>query len=266
MLSRLISDIVAKRELKDIDRALVEDLVKDYVSSHPLKDLPYSQLKRTKEYKLAVKEIRRVLREVYGVFKLKGFDKREEILERLKGLDDVECHEALLKLHKSTAERLEFYPEVYSAILNVAGEVKSVLDLGCGLNPVSYPFMNRKVKYLAAELSEKDSAFIQKYFDKAGVDGKAFALNLLEVKELPSADICFMFKLPDTLESLKRGVTKELLGKIKCKWLVVSFSTKSLGGRKSISKKRLVWFEKLIKDKSYETFEIENEFFYIIKN
>ncbi len=269
MLQNLVSDIIQKRELKDIDRLLAERLVEEYVATHPkLREkikLPYPKLKRSKEYKEAVKEIRSLLREIYGVFKLKGFETREELLEEIKSIGDIESHNKILKLHKSTAERLPYYDEVYSTIFKITGKVNSILDLGCGLNPFSYPYIGKKVKYIAAELSEADAKFVQRYFDKFKIDGEAFAVDLTRLPELPEVAVCFMFKLLDTLESLKRDVSKELLKKVKAKWLVVSFSTKSIGGRKTISKKRLVWFEKLIKGKKYETFEIENEFFYVVR-
>ena len=62
------------------------------------------------------------------------------------------------------------------------------------------------------------------------------------------------------LEAVK-DITKEILNKINSKIIVVSFPTATLSGRK-INKKRLIWFERLIKD--YSIFEIKNEIFYII--
>ena len=48
---------------------------------------------------------------------------------------------------------------------------------------------------------------------------------------------------------------------------MVSFATQSLGGKKMIKKERRSWFEKLAKRQGYgyETFEIANEIFYILK-
>jgi hypothetical protein len=210
--------------------------------------------------------VRKILREVYGAFKKKEFHKREIILDEIKSLNDIEKHIKILKLHRSTSERLPYYFEIYGNILENTDKIDSLLDLGAGLNPFSMPFMHFKVKkYYAIEITEEDVEFINRYFKRLNIDGHAFVKDLTKVDNLPKVDVCFMFKLVDTLESLKKDVTKELLSKIKCRWLIVSFATKSLGGKKTISKKRSVWFKRLIKDYNYKTFEVENEFFYIIK-
>lgn len=98
---------------------------------------------------------------------------------------------------------------------------------------------------------------------KFGLNGKAIRINLLKENNFLKADVCFLFKVLDTFESLRRGISKDILKKINCKILVVSFPTKTLSG-KILSKKRLKWFERIVKN--YETFEIENEIFYIVKN
>ena len=70
-----------------------------------------------------------------------------------------------------------------------------------------------------------------------------------------------MFKTLDSLETLRKGITKDILKKIKSKVIIISFPTRTLSG-KMLSKKRLVWFNKMLSD--YSIFEIENEIFYII--
>jgi 16S rRNA (guanine(1405)-N(7))-methyltransferase len=121
-----------------------------------------------------------------------------------------------------------------------------------------------KVDYIATELTNKDVEFLNKYFKimkKFNLNGNAIILNLLNIKTLPKVDICFIFKTLDSLETIKKDITKEILNKINAKLIVVSFPKKTISGKK-LDKKRLAWFNKLIED--YETFEVENEIFYLI--
>ena len=107
------------------------------------------------------------------MFKDTKFSKRDKLLEELKGLKDRLGHDRILVLHRSTRERMDFYPILYDRIFAIIGKPKSILDLGCGMNPLSLPYMElRGVKYLAAELTKEDTDFLQRYFDKVKIEYK----------------------------------------------------------------------------------------------
>lgn len=265
----LIQDIIRKKELSGLSYDFVYGLLESYLKNEAPKlwaERAWLANERSKNYKGTIKAIRKILREVYGAFKEEGFGKRELLLNNIKDIKDIEGHAELLKLHRSTKERLPYYFEVYGKIVVSVDKIESILDLGAGMNPLSIPFMHyRPPMYYAVEVAEKDVEFINRYFKKVKVKGHAFAKDLTKLDNLPGVDMCFMFKLMDTLESLKKGVTKEIVPKINARWLVVSFATKALGGKKSISTKRLSWFRKIIKSYSYTTFEIPNEIFFVIR-
>lgn len=254
----LIGLIKNKREFRNLDDAFVDSVLQPFVINKKIEEL------KKKSVEKILKEVRARLREVYGAFLSKDYFKKEKLLHEIKSLGDIEGHERILKLHISTRERLPYYRTAYEKILSIIGKPESILDLGCGLNPFSIPFMGFIPEYYAAELVKEDAHFIQAYFDRFKIRGKAFQVDLTEIKELPKADVCFLFKMLDTLETLKWDITAELLAKVKTKWVIVSFSTKSLGGRKVIKERK--WFEKLIKNYSYEKFEIPNEAFYVIRH
>ena len=44
----------------------------------------------------------------------------------------------------STKERIDYYPKIYSEIFRIAGKPGIIADLGCGVNPFSFPYMNLK--------------------------------------------------------------------------------------------------------------------------
>lgn len=276
MIHSFVSEIKRKKNLSSLPDSFVEDLVKDFFRKYPKleKELEkHPKPLRSKSFKFLLKEIRKTLHDIYGVFILNKKDLKslESHLKKIKKLDEdaLQIHAELLSAHKSSAERLDFYPEIYEKIFSCTGKPKSILDLACGLNPLSFPWMGlKKVKYFAYELTEEDSNFIQSYFNimkPFSLDGKAFAADIMKLRQLPKTDVCFLFKVLDSLEDLEKDYSKNLLKKIPAKFMIVSFPTMSIGGKNPI--KLRGWFFRMIRELNYkaESFEIENEIFYIVK-
>jgi 16S rRNA (guanine(1405)-N(7))-methyltransferase len=246
-MKELVKKIKSKKELKHLDDDFVIKLLRQkQIKTHN---------KRSKEYKALLKEMRKDLRDVYGVFILKNYDKKELWLKEGK-IDEI------LRLHKSTKERFGYYKEVYDRIFSITGFPKKILDLGCGLNPLSYKYLNCKPYYIASDISKEDLLFIEKFFKEYKIKGRTIKADLTEKIPDVKVDVCFMFKLLDSLETLKLNITKKLLRKIKAKYIIVSFPTMSIGGKKEMHERK--WFEELISDAT--KFTIPNEVFYIIKN
>jgi len=261
--SSLINDIIEKKELRNLDVDIARKILEDYTKENPkliLKVQEKNYNKKSKEYKQLVKEVRKKLREIYGVFQIPG--KREKLLEQ----DKIE---EILNYHKSTKERTGYYTEVYENILEITGK-GSIIDLACGLNPIAYNYLGYKPEYFASDISTKDLEFINKFFLKKGIPGKTRRIDLVEEKEEITkikSDICFLFKTLDSLEARKKNISKWIINNLNCEWIVVSFTKISLGGNKPIEKKRRNWFFNFLKTEKYQFFEFEipNEFFIIIK-
>lgn len=277
-LDLVVSDVKSKKSLKSLDSSFVKGLVLDYFSkyTHIQRRLDsHPRFQKSKDYKFMVKYVRKMLHDVYGVFNLhkKNLSELESHLKRVKKLDDksLEIHAKILRCHKSTQERFPSYSPLYVSIFRVTGKPSIILDLACGLNPFSFPWMGiDHVFYYAYELSEEDSSFIQSYFDimksYSSLEGKSVSADLLKLPSLPKSDVCFLFKVLDSLELIKKGISAELLAKINSKYVIVSFPTRSIGGKKRL--KPRAWFLSLLKklDSDCKTIELENEIFYIIKN
>ncbi|HLD05470.1 MAG TPA: hypothetical protein VJG90_07150 [Candidatus Nanoarchaeia archaeon] len=230
----------------------------------------WAEFERSAECKAITKEVRSRLREVYGVFW--EHSKQDKLLQALLQNPTPEAHNKVLALHTSTKERLPFYEEVYKKIFAITGKPKKILDLACGLNPFSYPYLGCSPEYLASELCESDAAFLQAFFDGLNIQGQAFAFDLLqfnktECTDFIKSDVCFLFKALDSLEAIDWGFSETLLPNLPATWLVVSFSTRSLGGKKEIKKEKRKWFERILEKNhwTYKTFEVANECFYVIK-
>jgi len=262
LIRQLIADIKRKKELSDIDDSFVkpellrivsrERKIAEFLSSPH----DFEKIKRAKKYKDLVKKTRATLRKAAGVFIEKG---------KLKELENIFLR------HKSTKERAEIYPHLYRKIFHITGTPKSILDLGCGLNPLSYKFLGAKPFYYAVDISSSVVDAVNDFFMKNKIKGYAKIMNLREIKNkklnLPKAEICFMFKLLDSIE-LEKGhkLAEKLIKDVPCQWIVASFSKKTLSGKKMRHPYR-GWIEQLCRRLGYfyEIIDFENEIFYIIK-
>ena len=282
-LKGLAKDILSKKELSGLSAEFVTEKINKMLSyDGKLKKRvvakasackAYDQFRRTKEREELLKRTRAELREVYGAFILEGYKKRAELLEELKREPTREAHDRILELHQSTKERLPYYDYVYRKIFETTGIPRRIVDLACGLNPISYPYISAldcRPEYLACDISEEDMKFIEEYFKVRNIKGAAVKVDLLkdDISGLTSGfDVCFLFKALDTLEATKRNISREIMKKASSSYIVVSFATKSIGGKKSIQNERRSWFDKLVKKGGWgcSLFELPNEIFYIIK-
>ena len=78
-------------------------------------------------------------------------------------------------------------------------------------------------------------------------------------------DVCFMFKFLDPIEDKGHKLSEEIIKLIKARYIVISFSTKTVSGKKMNHPYR-GWIEKMLEriKKDFEKISLENEVFYII--
>jgi len=271
LIAKIIFDAKKKEELSTLDDSFIEEIVKKKLNSNfKLKKFlvnhEQKNVSRSSKYKNLIKKIRAELRDVYGVYATKETKIRKECL---KNRD----YNTILKSHLSTKERLPIYPSLYKKIWEITGKPKSILDLACGMNPFSLQYMGiKKVKYLATELSKEDCSFLNKFFRQENINGKAKAVNLLEINEknifekFPEFDVAFLFKFLDNSIIKNRRTAELLLKRIPARWIVVSFPTKTIG-QKEMKNANREWIKKLCEKFGYgvKTLKFEGEIFYIIK-
>lgn len=219
----------------------------------------------SKTFDALIKSIKNHFRRTYGMFQTKHYSKVDRLLS-----DFDKNKDQILSSHSSTYERAQFYDEFYAKVNNSINlnNADTILDLGCGMNPVSYEHFNLTDKHIYLnEISKKDCDRLQivldHYKEKYFCEGEVICGSIFDL-DFPEVDVCFMLKLLETLEITSWDYSKELLSRIKAKYIVVSFSTKTLSGKQIYCNRE--WFEKLIKDKHYEMFEIFNEIIYVVKN
>lgn len=249
--NEIISIIKKKKELSDLPDALVSEFLENYLKKYKIKISSLTE----KELRLIIKETRSELRKIAGRFQ-KAKKNREKLLREKKIVE-------LLKTHRSTAERLGFYTELKKIINSL--KISSILDLGCGLNPIA--LANKKIKYYAVDIKESDLSLIRQFFKTNNIKGKTFVCDITKpegFENLPKAELCILFKILDILKKPNK-ITNAILKKINSKYFLISFATKTLSGKPMRYPKRK-WFEEIIRKNEckYKIIESNNEIFYLI--
>lgn len=279
LINLLTNQIKDKNQIKDLEEKLIiEKITKYFLTNGDIRKKLENELIKKKEkiiksklFKETIKIIRKEIGIIYGSFLTSDFDKKEKILDQIKKLKDTQV---ILKLHKSTRERVNYYEEVYAKIFTWK-KPKKIADLCCGLNPISISIiedeLGYKPKYFASDINPKDMEFINLFFNKFKINGVAKNYDLTKLKiikdnNFKDCDLVFLFKALDSLEFIKKNCTKELILQIPAKNIVVSFPTKSLISKKEFKIEKRNWFIKFIEENNfkYDKFEIENELFFMI--
>ncbi len=274
---KLLNVIKQKSQISGLSDDYVLDKIEKYFlrngDKHKLLKQNFEKTKnkieKNKLFKEVVKDIREEIGVIYGSFLTKDFKKKNRLLNKEGNFRE------LLMLHKSTRERLEFYEKIYNKIF-AWKKPEKIGDLGCGLNPVSHFIMKDilgyDVSYFASDLNPEDMNFLNDFFKRYEIEGiaKAYDLTTLEIAEdldFKSCDMVFLFKALDSLEYVKKNVSKELLKMMPTKNIVVSFPTKSLVSKQEFKIEKRNWFINFLNKQGweYETFEVENELFFLIE-
>ncbi|RLT41552.1 MAG: 16S rRNA methyltransferase [Chloroflexi bacterium] len=140
----------------------------------------------------------------------------------------------LLTAHTSTSERLPFLDDFYNRIFALLPPIRSVLDIACGLNPLALPWMPlvADASYLAVDIFSDQIAFLNDFFRLAGVSGRGETRNVLTDCPTEPVDLALILKTIPCLEQIEKEAGAKLLGQIQAHHLVVSFPSRTLGGRR----------------------------------
>ena len=180
----------------------------------------------------------------------------------------------LLKLHASTNERLPYYSDFYDFIFSQTGMTDKVLDLGCGFNPFSLPFFPKQPsEYHAIDIDIHTKDLLNAFFAFKRLPEYATCEDLVSVTPTVKVDLALMLKLIPVLEANKPGRAYNLANELNTAWLVVTFPTKSLGGKiKGMATNYRAGFCCALKNKSLSNFSlvaensIQNELVFVLKH
>ena len=117
------------------------------------------------------------------------------------------------------------------------GAPGALLDLACGLNPLSLPWMGLQpgATYIAYDIDRERVAFLNRYLSlpsSAGVSGCALLHDVLCTPPAERGDVALLMKSSACLERQRPGATLALLDALRVRHVVVTFPVYSLGRRK----------------------------------
>lgn len=140
----------------------------------------------------------------------------------------------MMRLHASTAERLAVLPTFFQTTLASISPVKSVLDLACGLNPLSIPWMPLAdgFSYFASDVVSPLVYFLWHYFELFGIPGNASILDLSYSIPSQSVQLALLMKTLPLMEQIEHGLAQKILDNLNAEHILVTYPLRSLGGRK----------------------------------
>jgi 16S rRNA (guanine(1405)-N(7))-methyltransferase len=202
-----------------------------------LRRIAAEELARHGSVKAAVKATKRRLHQVYAAFET-GID-YDELYRALQSAHDAgkdrfraACRDGLAQ-HSSTHERLSILDTFYAEIWQRTGPPDSVLDLGCGLNPLALPWMElpEDASYIPLDIDAERVRFLNRYLPLVGRPPLARCQDLLLHPPQDRVDVALLLKTAASLERQQDGATLQLIEHLQASFVVVSFAVQSLTGR-----------------------------------
>jgi len=211
-------------------RHIHEDLVRNIAAS---------EIKKGRSNKETIKAVRNKIHQVGSAYQPLGIDYNLLIAklqtlpkDLLDPLVKEFCREAMA-LHASTRERLDILETFYSTCLASLTPIHSLLDIACGLNPLTLPWIpvRKDAKIFACDIYTDQIDFLNQFFTYFNIQGKAFCCDLTQEIPAQETQITFILKTIPCLEQIDKHIGQRLLSGIQSKYLLISFPAQSLGGR-----------------------------------
>lgn len=177
--------------------------------------------------------------------------------------------ERMLTRHASTRERLPLsdMDATYSRIFAATGVPRTILDLACGINPLY--LAARGIETVGVDISGAAVYAVNCFHESYRMPASASCADLLCPRAIPVErfDVALLFKLLPLMERQEKGGAARVMQAVNARHMVVSFPTRTLGGRSvGMSENYACWMEsRLPKGMDIlDQFETRNELFYII--
>jgi len=205
-IQELVEDVRANPKYKDITSDIIQQLSQDALS-------------RGLAGKTAVKAVRNKLHQIGGAYfrKKRNFKEFQDQLETLP--NDIQSAKAkhycsqIMVYHSSTAERLPILEDFFQTCLASIAPVHSVLDLACGMNPFSIPWMPlaEQYTYTACDIYEDMLKTIEHFFYHYSIHGATLPCNLLSGVPREETQVAFLLKSIPCLEQIKKTFGTQIL-------------------------------------------------------
>ncbi len=209
------------------------------VSPELIRSLLVRELAKRPNTKEAVKAVRSKLHQVGTAYQEKTLPYpawSEELTALPVDLHDprvLAFLQRVLPAHASTRERMTILPTFFTECLAGLGDINSVLDIACGLNPLAIPWMPLKpgFTYTACDIFSDMIDFINTFFGHFQLNGQALLADVTRTIPTVEADLVLILKTIPCLEQMDKEAGQRLLTGLTAPNLLVSFPAHSLGGK-----------------------------------
>jgi len=175
----------------------------------------------------------------------------------------------IMAAHASSRERLSFVADFYRTIFDVTGKPGVLSDIACGLNPLSFPWMElpNSTLYYAYDLYGERVDFLNVFFTLQGLTPLAKFQDVLVTVPAEQSDVALILKEMHRFEQRHRGCTLSLLDALRAEYIVVSLPAMNLSGRRNLVAHHQRLFYTVVKERAWQVTEIqiENELVFIIR-
>ena len=263
LLDQVVEEILRSSNYKSIDKEAIRKIAE--------KEFSKSAHRKTKE---VIKATKNMLHQIAGAF----FTSRPKYsswlqeLQSLRGSDDNWFREtcaSIMRFHSPTRERLEVLDKFYADVFSEISSVNSVLDLACGLNPLSIPWMPHfeRLEYYAYDIYADLVDFLNAFIELLPLKGYAEVRDVLFNPPRRKGDLALILKTVPCLDQIDAVAVQTMLRQINVNNLVISFPVRSLGGtEKGMIRNYTDRFEKMARhmDWSIKKMLFETELVFLV--
>ena len=240
MTAEIVERVRRSSRYRDVDGSLLARLAEE-------------ELPRARNADDAVKRVKRRLHQVVGAFR--GSTAADPLARvRAAWTGDLAaptfrdaCAEVLAG-HASTRERVPHLDTFYRDLWKQTGDPRRVLDLGCGFGPLAVPWMAiGDAELVATDVDRRSLDVVDAFLALVGQPHGTQPLDLVTQQPADEADVALLLKLVTTLDRQDPAAAARLLGGLRTRYAVVSFTSRSLGGRrKNMERTYRERFERLV--------------------
>jgi 16S rRNA (guanine(1405)-N(7))-methyltransferase len=232
------------------------------------------ELNKRPSRKAAIKSTKNKLHQVGGAYRRTRLDYEKGLnLLRETAVSPqnfrVTC-QTLMQSHTSTRERLPILDDFYRTVLADLPPIRTVLDVACGLNPLTYPWLplEPETQYTAVDIYADMLNFIEEFFTIAGINGRIQQRDVIGNPPTEPADLILLLKTLPCLEQVDKTAASRLLDALNGRYLLISYPAQSLGGRsKGMVENYSQQFAQLANGRSWQIqrFEFATELAFLVK-
>ena len=154
------------------------------------------------------------------------------------GSDDAELRTACARILRSHASTRERWPELsafYGFLTEGEAEPESIVDFGCGLQPLSLPWspLSKATPYRAVDAVDELTTFLRQATQRLGYAVTVECADVRRVAGSAREQLGLALKLLPSLDALEPGAAERFVRELRVDSLLTSVSEHSLGGRAS---------------------------------